>query len=469
MRFLEWLRSTGKILHGDNSLWSMMKKSSVSRMQRFMYSQILCYVLERWIRTQQQILLGNGSWIGSKIQHSTELWTRLTENWWNSSGILSKDSLHCSSSKKSKISWTKWATQEQFQGRMIFMSMFSDIIWGIKDNAKECIANSTHVSFFCNKISSRTLVIPRTWIRNKVVARVTGSPWHATNRRRRTRKGPEPACVQTLMFRGGTRRGEKDELTSCRGTVQSAWQYLQWVAKEGELGCPKRVSGRHVVWGRQSSLILEVRPGNRQGWWKRSISRWNGRQLTLDKTVGSRVWWHTQGSSGRPASHLEWRSSSKTAPGSLSTGSTAGRTPPHGDGSMYSQANVRAVKVLRLVRDRGHWKCDAGSGWPVGRAALTAHFGWKGDRPGVRLESRSGEPVRSPKITSGCSICLYPGQHGRCSKITEKIPKSEIPDIWIRLPRHKWPKSWSSVEDPVVRLEQNLNVHPSAGLLWERQ
>ena len=28
-------------------LWSVMKKSSVSRMQRFMYFQILCYVLER--------------------------------------------------------------------------------------------------------------------------------------------------------------------------------------------------------------------------------------------------------------------------------------------------------------------------------------------------------------------------------------------------------------------------------------
>ena len=24
-----------------------------------------------------------------------------------------------------------------------------------------------------------------------------------------------------------------------------------------------------------------------------------------------------------------------------------------------------------------------------------------------------------------------------------KIPQSECPDIWIRLPRHKWPKSWS--------------------------
>ena len=59
------------------------------------------------------------------------------------------------------------------------------------------------------------------------------------------------------------------------------------------------------------------------------------------------VWRHTQGSSGRPASDLGWGSSSKTAPGSLSTGSPAGRTPPHGDGSMYSQANVREESVLR--------------------------------------------------------------------------------------------------------------------------
>ena len=47
--------------------------------------------------------------------------------------------------------------------------------------------------------------------------------------------------------------------------------------------------------------------------------------------------------------------------------------------------------------------------------------------------------------------------------------KSECPDIWIRLPKHKWPKSWSSIEDPVVPLERNLYGHPLAGLLWERQ
>ena len=49
------------------------------------------------------------------------------------------------------------------------------------------------------------------------------------------------------------------------------------------------------------------------------------------------------------------------------------------------------------------------------------------------------------------------------------IPKSECPDIWIRLPRHKWPKSWSSMEDPVVPLERTLYGHPLAGLLWEWQ
>ena len=36
-----------------------------------------------------------------------------------------------------------------------------------------------------------------------------------------------------------------------------------------------------------------------------------------------------------------------------------------------------------------------------------------------------------------------------------KIPKSECPDIWIRLPKHKWPKSLYSMEDPVVPLERS--------------
>ena len=57
------------------------------------------------------------------------------------------------------------------------------------------------------------------------------------------------------------------------------------------------------------------------------------------------------------------------------------------------------------------------------------------------------------------------GKMGYAPKLL-KIPKSECPDFWIRLPRHKWPKSW---EDPVVPLERNLYGHPLAGLSWERQ
>ena len=40
---------------------------------------------------------------------------------------------------------------EQFQRRIIFMSMFNDIIWGVKDNEQECIANATLVSVFAKR------------------------------------------------------------------------------------------------------------------------------------------------------------------------------------------------------------------------------------------------------------------------------------------------------------------------------
>ena len=50
-----------------------------------------------------------------------------------------------------------------------------------------------------------------------------------------------------------------------------------------------------------------------------------------------------------------------------------------------------------------------------------------------------------------------------------KLPKSECPDIWVRLPRYKWPNSWSNMEDPVVPFERNFCGHPLGGLLWARK
>ena len=103
------------------------------------------------------------------------------------------------------------------------------------------------------------------------------SPRHAHDRRRRTREGPEPACVQTpFMLSGWHTQGGKDELTSCRGTVQSAWQKPLVRRKGGRAGLPASVSGRHVVRGRQSSPTPEVRLGE---------------QARLVKTVKIQVRW----------------------------------------------------------------------------------------------------------------------------------------------------------------------------------
>ena len=75
----------------------------------------------------------------------------------------------------------------------------------------------------------------------------------------------------------------------------------------------------------------------------------------------------------------------------------------------------------------------------------------------------------------GCAGQAADAVSAKTQEKLEDAPKiiensqSECPDIWIRLPKHKWPKLWSSVEDPVVPLERNLYCHPLAGLLRERQ
>ena len=59
--------------------------------------------------------------------------------------------------------------------------------------------------------------------------------------------------------------------------------------------------------------------------------------------------------------------------------------------------------------------------------------------------------------------------NGRCSQIIENSKNQNVQILGYGLTKHKWPKSWSSMEDVVVPLERNLNGHPLAGLLWERQ
>ena len=50
-----------------------------------------------------------------------------------------------------------------------------------------------------------------------------------------------------------------------------------------------------------------------------------------------------------------------------------------------------------------------------------------------------------------------------------KFPNRNVQTFGFVYRSTKWPKSWSSMEDPVVPLERNLYGHPLAGLLWARQ
>ena len=75
---------------------------------------------------------------------------------------------------------------------------------------------------------------------------------------------PNLRVSKHLFPEGWHTQGWKDELTSCRGTVQSAWQKPPVRRKGGRAGLPTRVNGRHVVRGRQSSPSLEVRLGGQE-------------------------------------------------------------------------------------------------------------------------------------------------------------------------------------------------------------
>ena len=117
--------------------------------------------------------------------------------------------------------------------------------------------------------------------------------------------------------------------------------------KGGRAGLPARVSGRHVVRRRQSSPLPAQQPGCSRVTGKAGENGQNSGEMG-----GSSPW--TRPSAPECGDTLKALAGDQRPikggdrpRGSLSTGSLAGRTPPHGDDSMNSQANVLAGKVLR--------------------------------------------------------------------------------------------------------------------------
>ena len=130
-------------------------KKSVSCTQRSTCSQILYYALEKWTRTHSQTLHGKKDWRGSKVHQNTELWTKLMVSQWNSSGISSQDSPHCSTVTKSKSYCQDWAYNQKTSLDGLSSCRCSTTSHGdLKTNKKECESSAQLVSLYAKRFGA---------------------------------------------------------------------------------------------------------------------------------------------------------------------------------------------------------------------------------------------------------------------------------------------------------------------------
>ena len=114
---------------------TMMKKSTVSRMQSFTYFRIPCHVLERWTKIHIQILSGKQVDV---VQEFTAI-QNFGHNWWWVNGIRVEISPGFMSKMCEK--------PEECTKRIMLMSMFNEISWRFHNNERECESNETSVLF----------------------------------------------------------------------------------------------------------------------------------------------------------------------------------------------------------------------------------------------------------------------------------------------------------------------------------
>ena len=96
-------------------------------------------------------------------------WTESMENPWNSGGRFFRGFTTLQILLEiPKLMKNLECEPEQFQGRRILMSMYNDIEWRDPQNERVCLANSTVVSAYAIEVLFRSLVIPRTRVRNEM-------------------------------------------------------------------------------------------------------------------------------------------------------------------------------------------------------------------------------------------------------------------------------------------------------------
>ena len=151
MRFLECLKSAGKILHGNTFFFGQWWRNHQS-----IACKGLCIFGFRVIswkgESEPSIKYCLGTTVGF-VQRFITI-QNFGHNWRRADGIrveyfLGFTTLQLVDEVHRFIH--KMGDPAQFKRRIIFMSMFNDIIWWTKDNEQECIANATLVSLFAKR------------------------------------------------------------------------------------------------------------------------------------------------------------------------------------------------------------------------------------------------------------------------------------------------------------------------------
>ena len=113
----------------------------------------------------------------------------------------------------------KMSDPAQFQGRIIFLSMFNDIIWRIKDNEQECVANATLVSVFAKRFPAGC------W---SFLGLGSEKKWHSTYNKRPRGEWDRVAELMMIKFRESGHPVFRATSPLSRGTLkkQRRWKII---------------------------------------------------------------------------------------------------------------------------------------------------------------------------------------------------------------------------------------------------
>ena len=130
-RYREYQKYSGELLHGTRCLWHTTRRRSSSWRQKFMSSQTLFYVLEEHANPLNVTKNGKDDSRGSKVLTNTVNWIASR---WRTSGVRVCNfprTYHTADTPRDpkKLMDSLKCREEDFQARIILMSMCNDIDW----------------------------------------------------------------------------------------------------------------------------------------------------------------------------------------------------------------------------------------------------------------------------------------------------------------------------------------------------